>query len=93
MHCEWSGLSQQDVDPHVPLIPPNEQGISHVLLNDALLIVDELPDVLNQKYSPASAEVGRLTDPNLLTVSLSEFLDKPLVLIWQNEGGWREIVD
>ena len=85
-------LSDQHIDSHVPFDPANQQGLTDILLNYALLVVLQFHDIVDQRYSAASRHISRLADPLLVLVSL-EGTHKLVVLVGQDVGLRDEVVD
>eukprot|EP00350_Pseudokeronopsis_sp_OXSARD2_P005382 CAMPEP_0170552546 /NCGR_PEP_ID=MMETSP0211-20121228/10419_1 /TAXON_ID=311385 /ORGANISM="Pseudokeronopsis sp., Strain OXSARD2" /LENGTH=118 /DNA_ID=CAMNT_0010860319 /DNA_START=1806 /DNA_END=2162 /DNA_ORIENTATION=- len=85
-------LGDQHVDPHVPLVPFDQKWVLNVLLNDALLVIDELADIGDELNFLALAEVGGLADPNLVLTGSRELLRELFILVRQDKRDGSEIV-
>ena len=53
-----------NVDAHVPLEPFDQEGVGDVSLKDALLVIFETVDVVDDGDASASAQITRLTNPH-----------------------------
>ena len=72
-------------------------SVRDVLLDHTLLLVLKLGDVADDGDSTASAEIGRLADPNVLggsrPLGASEVLNELLVIVGQSVRGGHKVVD
>ncbi len=64
-----------------------------VALDDALLVVRQVPNVIDEENLATARQVRRLADPRLLLVAARELLHELLVFVRQDEGLWGEVVD
>lgn len=69
-------LRDEHIYAHVPLRPPDQQRVVNVLLYDALLVILQVLQVVNNRDLSTSTEVCGLTDPHLLFLVCADGLPR-----------------
>ena len=73
---EGTNGGEENVDPHVPFVASDEEGIREVSLEDTGRVIVELADVCEEEDASASTGVFGFTDPNFLLFLSSIFINK-----------------
>lgn len=68
VHFQGTCCCYKYIDAHVPLVASNEQRVSNILLDDALLVILKFSNVTDKENLASSAQVSWLADPYLLII-------------------------